>query len=54
MVGAVLLVYFVILVVLIGGGSYVVPRVSAEMGSMIQEFPKAVTNIIKKMGTDFR
>ena len=47
---AVLLVYFVILLVLIGGGSYVVPKVSAEMGFMIQEFPKAVTKISKEWG----
>ena len=45
--GSVLLVYFVILLVLIGGGSYVVPKVSAEMRDMIQEFPKAVTKISK-------
>ncbi|MED5403778.1 MAG: AI-2E family transporter [SAR324 cluster bacterium] len=47
---AVLLVYFVILIVLIGGGSYVVPNVSAEMGHMIQELPKAVTKVSKEWG----
>ena len=47
---AVLLVYFVILLVLIGGGSYVVPKVSSEMGIMIREFPKAVTKISKEWG----
>ncbi|HIA57376.1 MAG TPA: AI-2E family transporter [Candidatus Lambdaproteobacteria bacterium] len=47
---AVLLVYFVILLVLIGGGSYVVPNVSTEMGHMIQELPKAVTKISKEWG----
>ena len=50
---AVLLVYFVILIVLIGGGSYVVPNVSAEMGHMIQELPKAVTNVSKEWGPVF-
>ena len=45
---AVLLVYSVILFVLIGGGSYVIPKVSSEMGIMIREFPKAVTTISKK------
>ena len=48
--GAVLLVYFVILFILIGGGSYVVPKVSSEMGDMIREFPKAVTKISKDWG----
>jgi len=47
---AILLVYFVILFVLIGGGSYVVPKVSSEMGDMIREFPKAVTKISKEWG----
>lgn len=47
---AVLLVYLVILLVLIGGGSYVVPNVSAEMGRMIQEFPKAVTKLSEEWG----
>ncbi|GIT03573.1 MAG: hypothetical protein CM1200mP28_08320 [Deltaproteobacteria bacterium] len=37
--------YLVILLVLVGGGSYVIPNVSAEMGRMIQEFPKAVTKL---------
>ena len=50
---AVLLVYFVILIVLIGGGSYVVPNVSAEMGHMIQELPKAVTKVSKEWGPVF-
>ena len=50
---AVLLVYFVILIVLIGGGSYVVPNVSAEMGHMIQELPKAVTKVSKEWGPFF-
>ena len=50
---SVLLVYFVILLVLIGGGSYVVPNVSAEMGHMIQELPKAVTKISKEWGPFF-
>mgnify|MGYP001192092966 CR=1 FL=1 len=45
---AVLLVYSVILFVLIGGGSYVVPKVSSEMGVMIREFPKALTTISRK------
>ena len=47
---AVLLVYLVILLVLIGGGSYVIPNVSAEMGRMIQEFPKAVTKLSEDWG----
>ena len=47
---AVLLVYAVILFVFIGGGSYVVPKVSSEMGVMIKEFPKAVTKISKEWG----
>ena len=47
---AVLLVYLVILLVLIGGGSYVIPNVSAEMGRMIQEFPKAVTKLSEEWG----
>jgi len=47
---AVLLVYLVILFVLVGGGSYVVPKVSSEMGIMIREFPKAVTKISKEWG----
>ncbi|MEE2600257.1 MAG: AI-2E family transporter, partial [SAR324 cluster bacterium] len=50
---AVLMVYLVILFVLIGGGSYVVPNVSAEMGHMIQELPKAVTKISKEWGPIF-
>ena len=50
---AVLQVYFVILIVLIGGGSYVVPNVSAEIGHMIQELPKAVTKISKEWGPVF-
>jgi predicted PurR-regulated permease PerM len=50
---AVLQVYFVILLVLIGGGSYVVPNVSAEIGHMIQELPKAVTKISKEWGPVF-
>ena len=50
---AVLLVYFVILIVLIGGGSYVVPNVSAEMGHMIQELPKAVTKVSNEWGPVF-
>ena len=50
---AVLLVYFLILIVLIGGGSYVVPNVSAEMGHMIQELPKAVTKVSKEWGPVF-
>jgi len=50
---AVFLVYFVILIVLIGGGSYVVPNVSAEMGHMIQELPKAVTKVSKEWGPVF-
>ena len=50
---AVLQVYFVILLVLIGGGSYVVPNVSAEIGLMIQELPKAVTKISKEWGPVF-
>ena len=50
---AVLLVYCVILIVLIGGGSYVVPNVSAEMGHMIQELPKAVTKVSKEWGPVF-
>ncbi|MBT5794218.1 MAG: AI-2E family transporter, partial [Deltaproteobacteria bacterium] len=50
---AVLQVYFVILLVLIGGGSYVVPNVSAEMGHMIQELPKAVTKVSKEWGPVF-
>ena len=50
---AVLLVYFVILIVLIGGGSYVVPNISAEMGHMIQELPKAVTKVSKEWGPVF-
>tara|TARA_B100001750_G_scaffold184883_1_gene153813 strand:- start:710 stop:2014 length:1305 start_codon:yes stop_codon:yes gene_type:complete len=50
---AVLMVYLVILFVLIGGGSYVVPNVSAEMGHMIQELPKAVTKISKEWGPFF-
>jgi Predicted permease len=47
---SVLLVYLVILMVLIGGGSYVIPNVSAEMGRMIQEFPKAVTKLSEDWG----
>ena len=47
---AVLLVYLVILLVLVGGGSYVIPNVSAEMGRMIQEFPKAVTKLSEDWG----
>ena len=47
---AVLLVYLVILLVLVGGGSYVIPNVSAEMGRMIQEFPKAVTKLSEEWG----
>ena len=47
---SVLLVYLVILLVLIGGGSYVIPNVSAEMGRMIQEFPKAVTKLSEDWG----
>jgi predicted PurR-regulated permease PerM len=43
----------VILIVLIGGGSYVVPNVSAEMGHMIQELPKAVTKVSKEWGPVF-
>jgi predicted PurR-regulated permease PerM len=50
---AVLQIYFVILLVLIGGGSYVVPNVSAEIGHMIQELPKAVTKISKEWGPVF-
>ena len=50
---AVLMVYLVILFVLIGGGSYVVPNVSAEMVHMIQELPKAVTKISKEWGPIF-
>ena len=50
---AVLMVYLVILFVLIGGGSYVVPNVSAEMGHMIQELPKAVTKLSKEWGPIF-
>ena len=50
---AVLQVYFVILLVLVGGGSYVVPNVSAEIGHMIQELPKAVTKISKEWGPVF-
>jgi len=50
---AVLLVYFVILLILIGGGSYVVPNVSAEIGHMIQELPKAVTKVSKEWGPVF-
>ena len=46
---AVMMVYLVILFILIGGGSYVVPNVSAEMGHMIQELPKAVTKISKEL-----
>jgi predicted PurR-regulated permease PerM len=49
----VLLVYFVILLILIGGGSYVVPNVSAEIGHMIQELPKAVTKVSKEWGPVF-
>ena len=47
---AVLLVYLVILLALIGGGSYIIPNVSAEMGRMIQEFPKAVTKLSEDWG----
>ncbi len=47
---AVLLVYLIILLVLVGGGSYVIPNVSAEMGRMIQEFPKAVTKLSEEWG----
>jgi len=47
---AVLLVYSVILFILIGGGSYVVPKVSSELGVMIREFPKAVTMLSKEWG----
>ena len=47
---AVLLVYLVILMILVGGGSYVIPNVSAEMGRMIQEFPKAVTKLSEDWG----
>ena len=47
---SVLLVYLVILLVLVGGGSYVIPNVSAEMGRMIQEFPKAVTKLSEDWG----
>jgi len=50
---AVLQIYFVILLALIGGGSYVVPNVSAEIGHMIQELPKAVTKISKEWGPVF-
>ena len=50
---AVLLVYFVILIILISGGSYVVPNVSVEMGHMIQELPKAVTKVSKDWGPVF-
>ena len=48
-----MMVYLVILFILIGGGSYVVPNVSAEMGHMIQELPKAVTKISKEWGPVF-
>jgi len=47
---AVIIVYLVILLVLVGGGSYVIPNVSAEMGRMIQEFPKAVTKLSEEWG----
>ena len=47
---SILFVYLVILFVLVAGGSYVVPKVSSEMGVMIREFPKAVTKISKEWG----
>ena len=40
---AVILIYLLILFILSSGGSYLIPRVTAEMGRLTEEFPKAVS-----------
>ncbi len=45
---AVILVYLLILLALMGGGTYIVPRVTTEMGRLIEEFPKAVTTLTQQ------
>ena len=42
---AVILIYLLILFILISGGSYLIPRVTAEMGRLTEEFPKAVSTL---------
>ena len=45
---AVIMVYLLILLALIGGGTYLLPRVTAEMGRLIEEFPRAVTTLTRQ------
>ena len=42
---AVILVYLGILVILIGGGTYVVPKVSAELAKMVGQIPQTVSKL---------
>ena len=42
------MVYLLILMALIGGGTYLLPRVTAEMGRLIEEFPRAVTTLTRQ------
>jgi len=42
---AVVLIYLLLLFILIAGGSYLIPRVTAEMGRLTKEFPKAVSTL---------
>ena len=45
---AIIIVYFLILFSLISGGIYLVPKVTLEIGRLIEEFPEAVTTLTQQ------